>query len=572
MVSPWAQALTFMSRFLSAFYLAWPTSPSAVDGLGASDGFCQRPDDCNMEDAETYVHMIQRDLALQASSSNSEVASFLWLTDAHIDPYYLSADRQCKKKALVELQQYPFGSMGCDPPPSLLYSILEGAAAWLEKVAGKASFMLFTGDFARHGPGRMRDSADNASDIVKNVSILARDFFPDLPAVFGTLGNDDSPCDYCENITTASPVNPWFWRVGTKINQANCMTDATLEMYKYGSYFDITAGDLTILSIATVIYSTLHVPATKLEDDPFGQFAWLRAKLAEAVQQGRSVWIIGHISPGIETFGFTELWWPAYVDKYLAIVQDPQLGPAIAAQLFGHVHKDEIRVLPDPPPGAGPIFLSSSISPVYYNNPSFKIVQYNRTTGKLLSFKVIYSEVPADGKPLQWKFGYDLLQTFPSLRSLGGTMAAEADLAAALLEGGETWKKYAKWYATNYPSDLQHYTSLTTDSVANATWKLQRRKQYVCATVVRTAAAYQDCLGILGVSPTTLAAPAVTDEIERLVLGRLLSWAYLSDQAAAKVVLKLAAQAEWGKLLALFGDLVESSLHSGRPLDTIMAD
>ena len=54
------------------------------------------------------------------------------------------------------------------------------------------------------------------------------------------------------------------------------------------------------------------------------------------------------------------------------IVQDPVLGSIVSAQLFGHVHKDEIRILPKAPRGAGPIFLSSSLSPVYYNNPSFK--------------------------------------------------------------------------------------------------------------------------------------------------------------------------------------------------------
>lgn len=32
--------------------------------------------------------------------------------------------------------------------------------------------------------------------------------------------------------------------------------------------------------------------------------------------------IVGHISPGIETFAYTELWYPQYVEAYLEIVQD----------------------------------------------------------------------------------------------------------------------------------------------------------------------------------------------------------------------------------------------------------
>lgn len=69
----------------------------------------------------------------------------------------------------------------------------------------------------------------------------------------------------------------------------------------------------------------------------------------------------------------------------------------IAAQLFGHVHKDEIRLLPHPVRGAGPIFLSSALSPVYYNNPSFKTVTSVKGCGRRKSgVRVLVS----DGKAL----------------------------------------------------------------------------------------------------------------------------------------------------------------------------
>ena len=554
-------------RLLLFACLLWVASPTGVHNDGsatAGEGFCQRPETCKMEDSGTYLQMLQLDLAVK--SANSDIASFLWLTDVHVDPFYHSPDRQCHKKELSLLERHPFGTIGCDPPPSLLYSVLEGAAAWLEATSN-ASFVLFTGDFVRHDLPRMQNPANNASDIVENVSTLARDYFPHAPMVFGTLGNNDNPCDYCEQITTGSAVNEWFWKIGSRIKKATCMTEATLEQYKYGSFFEVAVGGLTILSISTVIYSTLHVPGDMLEADPFGQFAWLRTKLAEAVESGRSVWIVGHIPPGMETFGFTELWWPEYVTKYLALVQDPALGPTVAAQLFGHVHKDEVRVLPNPPPGAGPIFLSSSISPVYYNNPSFKMVQYNRTSGRLLDFKTIYADITADGKPLQWKFGYDLLQTYPDLKMSGITAGALANLTDSLLTGKDSWKRYARWYAAGYPSDLQHYGVATTDSEANATYKLQRRKQYVCAAVIRTAAEYQDCVGLTQHGPP---ASASFEETERLIVGKLLSWAYLSAQPLAQVVLELARREDWGALLALFGDVVESSLHSGIPLDSVL--
>ena len=547
----------------------WPGSLSAVEAAASAKGsagsVCSRYGDCALEGADSNVQLLQLDLAMP--SGGSDIASFLWLTDAHVDPYYTSSDRQCIKKQTPQLGHYPFGVIGCDPPPALLHSILEGAAGWLRDHAD-TSFVLFTGDFVRHGLSRMQGPGANATDIVRNVSALAKSYFPDLPMVFGTLGNDDSSCDYCQDITTSSTVNKWFWNIGKAISDAGCMTNATLQTYKYGGFFDTTVGDLTILSISTVIYSIYHIPASQIEDDPFGQLAWLREKLTQAVQRGRRVWIIGHIPPGIETFGFTELWWPVYLAKYLAIVQDSVLGVAIAAQVFGHVHKDELRILPNPPPGAGPIILSSSISPIY-NNPSFKIVQYNRSSGQLVNYKLIYSEMTAEGEPLQWKFGYDLLQTYPELQKLGTGMDALTNLTEALVTGRDTWKHYAKWYATNYPSDLQHYVAMAADSRDDAIWKSQRRQQYLCAMTIQTAAEFRDCLGV---SQDVPPPPASRDEVERLMLGKLLGWASLSNVGSAKVVMELAARNDWEKLLSLFGELVESSLRTGQPLESVLAD
>lgn len=48
--------------------------------------------------------------------------------------------------------------------------------------------------------------------------------------------------------------------------------------------------------------------------------------------------------------------------------------------------------------------------------------------------------------------------------------------------GGENYRKYASWYATGYPNELEHY-SLEGNTTWNSTWKQQRRREYVCAMV-----------------------------------------------------------------------------------------
>jgi len=257
-------------------------------------------------------------------------------------------------------------------------------------------------------------------------------------------------------------------------------------------------GGLVLLNLATVMYSVLLIPA-QTEPDPFGQFAWLRQQLGEAAALNKTVWIVGHIPPGLETYGYTELWQPMYVKSYLDIVQDPILGKAIAAQLFGHNHKDEFRLLPAAPDGAGPVLVSSSISPVYDNNPSFKLVEYCPSTGKLLGFKVFYTELPRGDKKPEWRFGYDLLESYNTLQgsvAAGGGGLRQLDVEAfarTLSLGLDDWATYAKWYATDIRNALMDYTAVPEDTEEEANYKLIRRRQYLCGIIISDQEAFESC-------------------------------------------------------------------------------
>lgn len=84
------------------------------------------------------------------------------------------------------------------------------------------------------------------------------------------------------------------------------------------------------------------------------------------------------------------------VDAYLKIVQDEGFAPVVAAQLFGHVHAEEIRIGTG---FGGPMLLSGALSPVYNNNPTFHLVEYDSSTGKLLDYMVYYTEIKNPAEP-----------------------------------------------------------------------------------------------------------------------------------------------------------------------------
>jgi len=422
----------------------------------------------------------------------------------------------------------------------------------------------------------MPDPRTNVARIIGEVASLLKASFRSTPAIFGALGNDDSERNYFQPITTKEPENTWFRLVAEQLSPSWSMSQDAVNTYAYGSYFEVKEGNITFLSLATVMYSARHTPFVS-EEDPFGQFAWLRQKLSQAARERRRVWILGHIPPGIETFSYTELWHSQYVASYLRIVQDKLLGSVIAAQLFGHVHKDEFRILPDPPEGAGPIILSASLSPVYYNNPAFKKVKYCKKSGKLQDVETFFSRMSST---LDWRFGYRFCAAFPETE--GFLMKDFVALARRLLDGQEEFKQYAKWYAAEFPSDLQKWASAPGDRPQVAEQKLQRRHQYVCAVTVQNQFDYQNCLNsaraavarpghfgqpVYDVGRMIRMIPTDFDDWQCMLLGKLLRWAELSQMQSATEVLRLAQHEMWKTLLSEFGPRVERALESGNDLD-----
>jgi sphingomyelin phosphodiesterase acid-like 3 len=427
---------------------------------------------------------------------------FVWLSDIHVDPFYGSEGQQCNstRHPPEQLAANLFGTMGCDPP----YALMESAsAAAAEAVGGSAEFVLFTGDFVRHGQSSMPEPEADVLGTIANVSSILGQAFPDLLGKFhivaGALGNDDSPQDYYLNITTNMPSNPWLTQVGETFLRERALAPEFEGLYDYGGYFERQLGGLTILTINTIIYSVNHWPvAEELPEDPFLQFSWLRERLQHAAREKRAVWIMGHIPPGMETYHYTELWHPQYMEAYLALVQDPELGAVVAAQLFGHLHADEFRLLPQPPAGSGPILLTGALSPIYDNNPSFRVVEYDSVSGRLLNYSVYYANMTEGSQEPQWSLGYSALPSYPTLASSAAVLeeaagpghlsgASYRSLAEKLAEGGEEWDTYVNWYKTRIPNALDRCAGTEADE------KQACISSYVCALVIGSQPDYEAC-------------------------------------------------------------------------------
>lgn len=150
-----------------------------------------------------------------------------------------------------------------------------------------------------------------------------------------------------------------------------------------------------------------HVPNTSTIPDPFGQFAWLNATLKTLKAQGKFAYIAGHIPPIVDSYGGNPQWHPHYITTYKSIVG--MYASVVKAQVFGHVHSVEFRVPPASVDAAAsafelvPLFVSGSISPLFGNNPSFMVWDYDPTTFDVLDYAVYGTNISEADQKLDWK-------------------------------------------------------------------------------------------------------------------------------------------------------------------------
>ena len=121
---------------------------------------------------------------------------------------------------------------------------------------------------------------------------------------------------------------------------------------------------------------------------------WLEQQLAAAAQANQKVWLMFHIPPGIDgyasamkrkqlvsggaaesdatcTQSIVPMWkteWTAQFDALLA-----KYHATVTAAFAAHTHSDDFRVT-----GQEFVLMNPAISPVYSQNPGFRVVSYRR--------------------------------------------------------------------------------------------------------------------------------------------------------------------------------------------------
>jgi hypothetical protein len=168
--------------------------------------------------------------------------------------------------------------------------------------------------------------------------------------------------------------------------------------------------------------------------NPYAELTWLDSQLSAAQAAGQKVWLIMHVPPGVNTTGTAQnaakgaapnpqtddeavmMWQAQYQAEFMLILA--KYPGLVAMGITGHTHMDEFRVLP-----TGDVFFGiPGISPVFGNNPAFKIFTIAQASQMPTDYQSIDNNLANSPAPTQFSNLYTFSTAYGA--TAGTTLAS----------------------------------------------------------------------------------------------------------------------------------------------------
>ncbi|KIJ35641.1 hypothetical protein M422DRAFT_262040 [Sphaerobolus stellatus SS14] len=316
----------------------------------------------------------------------------------------------------------PFGNSHCDSPPDLADSMLDATLEF----APEAKFSIFTGDVIE-GATWLVDESEGLQDLSQwNAQMTAKVGYP----VYGSIGNHDTaPVNSFPRNDTETTIGSQ-WVFNTQSSGWERWIGATAaEQLRHGSgSYAVVVPDISLrlISINTQywypqnfwLYDTNNMPA-----DPNGILAFMVGQLQAAEDAGQRAWIFGHIPSGKADIFFDQ---SNYYDQ---IVQ--RYRNTIAAQFFGHSHKDQFEIAysdfskQTAETADSILFIAPALTPTS-GNPAFKVYDIDPDTFEVMDAKVYMTNIsdPSFHVKPQWQLYYSARESYGPF--VGGLQATDS--------------------------------------------------------------------------------------------------------------------------------------------------
>ena len=361
----------------------------------------------------------------QARSQNT----FLMVSDIHFNPMadpslvdkLAASDIAQWETILGQSKRTSFSQYGEDTNWWLLQSSLNA----MRDTIPHPAFIMTNGDMlAHHFPSTFKEITHDEDQeayrkfVRKTIEFLVLEFRKRYPAtpIFVTPGNND---DECGNYSIFAGGE--FLHDTAEVARQLAHGDNELERsWEALGTYDIpnpAIRGVRIISLNTVFLSEIYRAADFKEgcanvtsSAANSLLTWLESRLSRAQQAHEKVWLMFHIPPGIDSYTTMQKYWallkgkpdqdgkvctsavvPMWVPKWTAEFDAllEKYQDTVIASFAGHTHSDDFRIIN--PAGKNPefILITASISPIYNQNPSFRLVKFAKD-GSLLDSSVYY--------------------------------------------------------------------------------------------------------------------------------------------------------------------------------------
>lgn len=360
----------------------------------------------------------------------SQEMQILSLSDIHFDPF-IACQNQTSCPLIQALRAAPASAW-----PAILskhdaskpeyrqdsdYTLLVSALAAAKQAAEKnhVQAVLVLGDFLAHDYRRLykKYSGDSSRAsyrvfVNKTMTFLTNEIARAFPNtnVYAVVGNNDSYSgDYRlePNGAFFSDTAQLFARlIKNPANQAALRA----EFPRAGYYAVTIAPDTRLLVLNTVLFSSKAKPK-QAHAAAQQQLAWFHKQLLSAKEKNQHVMIAMHIPAGIDVYGtlkfrffrLIEFWNRQYTEQFEKELKE--FAPEIIAIFAGHLHADWFQRMQLDNRNSILVTGTPSISPVFGNNPAFKIYQYSPSSGELTNFQTYY--FPLDKRTWGMEYSFD---------------------------------------------------------------------------------------------------------------------------------------------------------------------
>jgi len=371
-------------------------------------------------------------LATSVFAQTNQTIPFLTLADIHFDPF-ISCKNQVPCPLILELQQAPVSKWHAilsahevsmsqfrqDTNDVLLSSAL--AAAKQAAEANHPQFVMVLGDFLGHDYRQLfkkytqnRNRADYRTFVQKTLLFMSNE----LSSAFGTtsvyalIGNNDTyGGDYKVDVHGA------FFRdtgeIWSGLIKDKQQGSAMRREFTTGGYYAVDAApNLRLVVLNSVLFAT-KAKGKDIDAAADTQLKWLHSQLEAAKGKHQQVIIAMHIPVGIDVyaslkyrlFRLVEFWRPAYVERFENELRD--YSTVVSGIFTGHIHADWFQVLALGNERKIPVTGTPSISPIFGNNPGFKIYTYSPKEEQIDNFKTYYYPLRDNGKwGLEYSFNH----------------------------------------------------------------------------------------------------------------------------------------------------------------------